>query len=87
MRHYIVLGDNNRAVQKANDQRIIISWANTNLTTFSKNPTPKPVFTVPSTVKLHLRPFTDGSYLLRLTNFDTSKSVNCVFYIDHGEHS
>jgi lysosomal alpha-mannosidase len=75
VRHYAVLGNNNRAVQKANDQRIVVSWANTASSTFAKYSPPKPAFTVPDFVKLYLRPFSDDSYLLRLMNFDTSKNV------------
>lgn len=79
VRHFLVIGDGNRAVQKANDQRIIVSWAQSTAT-FAKHPAPKPTFTVPDTVKIYLRPFSDDSYLLRLMNFDISKSV-CILLL------
>mgnify|MGYP007037040076 CR=1 FL=1 len=73
VRHWVVVGNANRAVQKMNDQKVLISWANTATATFTKKPTPKAAFPVPDSVKLHLRPFKDGTYLLRLMNFDTDK--------------
>lgn len=76
VRHFLVIGEGNRAVQKNNDQRLIVSWANTTTATFSKHPSPKPAFTVPDNVKLYLRPFADDSYLLRLMSFDTTKTVS-----------
>jgi hypothetical protein len=87
VRHYAVLGDNNRAVQKANDQRIVVSWATTASTTFAKNPSPKPAFTVRDSVKIYMRPFSDNTYLLRLMNFDTTKSVILLLNIDRCKHS
>ena len=86
VRHFVVIGDGNRAVQKANDQRIITCWANTASATFAKHPAPKPALPVQDTVKLYLRPFADDSYLLRLMNFDTSKSVNRQLIADYRQH-
>jgi hypothetical protein len=76
VRHYVVIGDQNRVVQKWNDQKIVVSWADTAASTFSKHATPKPAFPVPETVKLYMRPFADGTYLLRLMNFHTATPVN-----------
>ena len=58
-----------------NDQRIVISWANTNSNNFARRSSIKPAFPVPDNVKLYLRAYEDNSYLLRFHNFDTVNSV------------
>ena len=79
-RHNLIFGDNNRAVQKWNDQRIVITWANTNTNNFARKVINKAVFPVPDNVKLFLRPFGDDTYLLRLHNFDITKNVKYNIY-------
>ena len=74
-RHYVVFGDNYRQVQKNNDQKIMISFSSTTTNTFAKSTIRKSPFNVPSSVKLYLRPFDDGSYLVRLHNMDTKSNV------------
>ena len=55
-----------------NDQRVAISIIDTITTSFAKrNPSPVAI-SVPANVKLYLRPFADGTYLVRLQNFDLS---------------
>jgi hypothetical protein len=39
IRHWVVLGDNHRKVQKRNDQPPLIFWTNTDSTSFKKKPT------------------------------------------------
>ena len=77
VRHYVVFGDNYRKVQMMNDQKVSIAFVESSTATFAKyNPT-SVVFPVPQNVKLFLRPFSDGSYLLRLHSFNMSPvSVN-----------
>lgn len=75
VRHYVVFGNEYRAVQKWNDQRILPTFAVSSTNTFaSKNIRSAPI-TVPATVKLYLRPFEDGTYLLRLHNMHPSSAV------------
>lgn len=72
VRHYVVFGNSYRQVQMQNDQRVAISIIDTTTASFLKrNPSPVAI-SVPSNVKLYLRLFTDGTYLLRLQNFDLS---------------
>jgi hypothetical protein len=76
VRHYVVFGDKFRQVQKWNDQRIQPLFVASSSNTFSaKSIRPAPI-AVPDAVKLYLRPFADGSYLLRLHNTDTLNKVN-----------
>lgn len=57
-----------------NDQKVAINIIDTTTGTFSKrNPSPVAI-SVPQSVKLYLRPFLDGTYLLRLQNFDKSQA-------------
>ncbi len=77
-RHYVVFGDKYRQVQKNNDQKIMISFASTASNTFSKAIIRKSPLAVPSDVKLYLRPFDDGSYLVRLHNMNSKTNVNKI---------
>lgn len=77
VRHYIVFnGGDYRAVQKRNDQRMIPFFAPTASNTFSKNANRQASLQVPSDIKLYLRPYEDGSYLLRLHNTNAKQTVN-----------
>lgn len=72
VRHYVVFGDNYRYVQMANDQKVAVAIIDSATTTFAKkNPSPVAI-SVPDKVKLFLRPFADGTYLLRVQNFNKS---------------
>ena len=53
----------------------MITFQPTNTNAFAKNAIRKGPIHVPDEVKMYLRPFSDGSYLLRLHNFDTTKEV------------
>jgi len=77
-RHYLVFGNNYRNVQKQNDQRILPSFAVVSSNQFSSVNVRKAPISVPSSVKLYLRPFEDGSYLLRFHNINPSAKVNFV---------
>lgn len=55
-----------------NDQKVSVSFVESTSATFAKNNPSSVVFPVPQNVKLFLRPFSDGSYLLRLQSFSTS---------------
>ena len=44
-------------------------------TKFTKAELIKPSFKVPSNVKLYLKPFADGTYLLRFQNMDENNEV------------
>lgn len=58
-----------------NDQRIAVSIVDTNTNTFAKrNPSPVAI-SVPKSVKLFLRPFPDGTYLMRVQNFDLNTAT------------
>lgn len=57
-------------MQKNNDQRVSITFVDTNSNGFSKYSPAKAVISVPSSVKLFLRPFVDNTYLLRVQNFN-----------------
>ena len=76
MRHWVVMGDKYREVQRRNDQKIMISFAQTGTTTFTKSAIRPAPISVPENVKLFLRPFTDNTYLLRLHNMDMKNSVS-----------
>lgn len=73
VRHYVVFGNNYRDVQKQNDQKVAISIIDTTTSNFAKHAPSAVAIPVPPTVKLYLRPFTDGSYLLRVQNFDRNQ--------------
>lgn len=75
LRHYVVFGDNYRAVQKGMDQRILPSWAPSQSNSFEAVSLRQPTIYVPDWVKLYLRPFEDGSYLLRLHNMNPNEKV------------
>lgn len=68
VRHYVVFGNEYRAVQKWNDQRILPTFAVSQTDSFSPVSIRNPPFKVSNFMKLYLRPFEDGSYLLRLHN-------------------
>ena len=71
-RHYIVFGNNYRNVQKRNDQRILPAFSVVSTNTFSTVNIRKAPITVPASVKLYLRPFEDGTYLVRFHNTNPS---------------
>ena len=75
VRHYVVFGNEYRAVQKWNDQRILPTIVPSETSSFGSPALRAPPISVPETVKLYLRPFEDGSYLLRLHNMNPSQSV------------
>lgn len=75
VRHYVVFGSEYRAVQKWNDQRILPTIVPSETSSFGAPALRAPPISVPETVKLYLRPFEDGSYLLRLHNMNPSQSV------------
>ena len=54
--------------------RLLVSQS----TTFSRVRIEKPLIEVPRFVKLHLRPYEDGTYFLRLHNMDPSNSAEVV---------
>lgn len=70
---------NHRQVQKWNDQRILPVFAPSSTNTFAKSSIRKAPITVNDNLKLYLRPFEDGSYLLRLHNMDRSNQVGFSF--------
>lgn len=70
VRHFIVFGENYRQVQMENDQKVAITFLDTATGTFAKRIPSAIALPVPKSVKLYLRPFSDGTYLLRLQNFD-----------------
>jgi hypothetical protein len=71
-RHQIVFGNNYRNVQKRNDQRILPTIGVVSSNKFSKVNNKNAPISVPPSVKLYLRPFEDGSYLIRLHNTNPS---------------
>lgn len=75
VRHFVVYGEAYRQLQVDNDQRVAVAIVDTTTGTFPKrNPSPIAI-AVPKSVKLYLRPFADGTYLLRLQNFDTAAAA------------
>ena len=62
------------------DQKPMVIIAKTSSKTFNRDIPRTALFKVPLNVKLYLRMFTDDTYLLRLHNMDTSKSVNIYLY-------
>ena len=75
LRHWVVFGNNFRTVQKWNDQRILPTFALSQVTQFSSVKIRPAPIAVQEAVKLNLRPFEDGSYLLRLHNMNPSIPV------------
>lgn len=75
VRHFVVFGDGYRQKQMENDQKVSISLIDSATATFAKKTPSAPAITVPKSVKLYLRPFADGTYLLRVQNFDLSTVV------------
>ena len=70
-----MFGDNYRAVQVRNDQKVTINIAQSSSSTFAKhNPRACPI-KVPTGEKLYLRPFEDDSYLLRIQNFNLKQTT------------
>lgn len=57
VRHYVIFQGDHRAVQKWNDQRILPLFAISSTNNFSKVSIRKAPISVPSSVKLYLRPF------------------------------
>jgi hypothetical protein len=75
VRHYVVFNGEYRKVQKRNDQRPLPIFAPTSINSFAKIPVKITALPVPDDVKLYLRPYEDGSYLLRLHNTNTKSGV------------
>lgn len=75
VRHYVMFEGNHRQVQKWNDQRILPTFAPSSTNTFSKFNLKKAPIPVNDNLKLYLRPFEDGTYLLRLHNMNRSGVV------------
>lgn len=75
VRHYVLFEGDYRTVQKWNDQRILPSFAVSASNTFAKASIRRAYIIVPSSVKLYLRPFEDGSYLLRFHNINPTTKV------------
>lgn len=71
IRHWVTNAQTVRPRQKANDQPIVVTWGESNSDRFAKSETPDPIFPVPSDVKIYLRPYTDGTYLFRVHNFNS----------------
>ena len=80
VRHYVLFDGDYRTVQKWNDQRILPSFAVSASNTFSRASIRRASITVPSSVKLYLRPFEDGSYLLRFHNTNPTTKVKLFIY-------
>lgn len=77
-RHYVLFEGNYRALQKLNDQRILPFFAASSLNTFANVNIRKVPISVPESVKLYLRPFEDGSYLLRFHNINPKDKVTLI---------
>jgi hypothetical protein len=75
VRHYLVFGNEYRTVQKWNDQRILPTFAPSTAAGFLAKSIRAAPITVPESVKLYLRPFEDGTYLVRFHNMNPSQSV------------
>lgn len=75
MRHYLVFGNEYRTVQKWNDQRILPTFAPSTAAAFLVKSIRAAPITVPELVKLYLRSFEDGAYLVRFHNMNPSKSA------------
>lgn len=72
VRHFVVFGESYRQVQMENDQKVAVTFVDTTTNTFAKRAPSAVAFPVPKSVKLYLRPFSDGTYLLRLQSFDSN---------------
>ena len=57
-------------MQKAKDQKVMLTFAKTSSNTFSKSQIRAGPLKVDPIVKLYLRPFTDDSYLVRVHSMD-----------------
>lgn len=75
VRHYVVFSDQYRQVQKWNDQRILPTFGVSHKDRFEKVSIAKPPLKVPLMVKLSLRPYTDGTYLIRFHNMNPLNST------------
>lgn len=75
VRHFVVYGNYYRQTQQQNDQKIATTFMDTTIGIFSKKSPAPTAISVPSNVKLYIRPFTDGTYLVRLQNFDLSAAT------------
>ena len=75
IRHYLIFGNNYRAIQKRNDQPILPIIAESKTGSFYKVFPRQTFFRVPNEVKVYLRPFKDGSYIFRLHNTDPKLKV------------
>jgi hypothetical protein len=75
VRHYLVFGNEYRTVQKMNDQRILPTFAPSTAAAFLAKSIRAAPITVPESVKLYLRPFEDGTYLVRFHNMNPSQPV------------
>lgn len=67
-----MFGEKYREVQVQNDQSIAISIIDSSTATFAKKNPSGVAISVPANVKLYLRPYSDGTYLLRVQNFGSS---------------
>jgi hypothetical protein len=77
LRHNLIFGNYNveRVWQLRNDRRILPTFGPTTTDKFSNVKIRPAPISVDSAVKLYLRPFEDGSYLLRLHNIDNNNKV------------
>jgi hypothetical protein len=75
IRNYLVFGGSYRVVQKNNDQKVMVTIGQSKTAQFAKNQLRLAPLKVPDNVKLYLRPFTDGSYLMRLHNMNPNTPV------------
>ena len=79
VRHYLVFGNEYRTVQKWNDQRILPTFTPSTAAGFLVKSIRAAPITVPESVKLYLRPFEDGTFLVRFHNMNPSQSV--IYYL------
>lgn len=75
VRHYVVFSDQYRQVQKWNDQRILPTFGVSHKDRFEEVSIANPPLKVPLMVKLSLRPYTDGTYLIRFHNMNPLNST------------
>jgi hypothetical protein len=73
LRHNIIFGKGKeyRAVQMWNDRAILPTFGPSQSDSFSNINIRTAPISVPEAVKLYLRPFEDGSYLLRVHNMNS----------------
>ena len=78
LRHHVVFGKGEefRAVQMWNDRRILPVFGPSKSGSFLNVNIRSAPISVPDMVKLYLRPFEDGSYLLRVHNMDSQSKVS-----------